>query len=254
MNGLFTETGINPEVLQSHLGDEFYNDPETKQQPTKAFENIPDEATLVRNYIQAQRKISKGEAAFAEKTKGMIKIPGADAKPEEIAAYHKTIGVPDSPDKYELEIPQDPVDKAGFETIANIVKAEAHKADIPTKSLSTVWKEVVAAIQAQNKAIEEKGQQILQAEQNEMKEQLKEKYDSFIKTGDAVLAKLQNGPALLKLLETFGLKDKMEFRKTLIEIAPLVLQGPTVNGDGSAPEGNKWFTNYDYDTNGKPKT
>ena len=45
--------------------------------------------------INAQNKISAG---------GMIKIPGKDATPEEIAQYRKEIGVPDEPKGYDLTL------------------------------------------------------------------------------------------------------------------------------------------------------
>lgn len=41
----------------------------------------------------------------ALREKGGIKVPGEDAKPEEIAAYRTAIGVPDKPEGYEVELP-----------------------------------------------------------------------------------------------------------------------------------------------------
>ena len=35
-----------------------------------------------------------------------IRVPGEDAKPEDIAKYHKALGVPDSPEGYELKMPE----------------------------------------------------------------------------------------------------------------------------------------------------
>lgn len=37
---------------------------------------------------------------------GGIKVPGADVKPEEIAAFHKAIGVPEAADKYAFDLPE----------------------------------------------------------------------------------------------------------------------------------------------------
>lgn len=46
------------------------------------------------------------EKAHSAKLEGMIKVPGADAKPEEVAAWRKAVGVPDSVDGYKVELPE----------------------------------------------------------------------------------------------------------------------------------------------------
>jgi hypothetical protein len=56
------------------------------------------------------------------KTEGMVKVPGKDAKPEEIAAYRKALGVPDTPAGYDLSTFGDKVDA----TRAPEVLAEFH--------------------------------------------------------------------------------------------------------------------------------
>ena len=52
--------------------------------------------------LGADSKISELTAA----QKGMIKVPGKDAKPEEVAAYRKAMGVPEAPDKYAVYRPE----------------------------------------------------------------------------------------------------------------------------------------------------
>ena len=53
---------------------------------------------------------------FRQKLSNAISIPGKDAKPEEIAEFHKKLGVPESPDGYELKPPDDLV-PAGQEAV-----------------------------------------------------------------------------------------------------------------------------------------
>ncbi|MDB6117908.1 MAG: hypothetical protein JWO08_1689 [Verrucomicrobiaceae bacterium] len=50
--------------------------------------------------------ITANMTAARSKTDGMVRVPGADAKPEEVAAYFKAIGVPDTPDGYRLKAPE----------------------------------------------------------------------------------------------------------------------------------------------------
>jgi hypothetical protein len=60
-----------------------------------------------------------------------VKIPGPEATPEQWAAYHKRIGVPDSPDKYEIKLAEMPKDHPGWvpESVAAF-KGAAHQAGL----------------------------------------------------------------------------------------------------------------------------
>lgn len=254
MSEVFDDAGmLIQENLPTVLGDDYYNDPETKQQPTKLFENVKDEKTFMKNYVNAQRTISKGEAAFVEKTKGMIKVPGEGAKPEEIAAYNKAIGVPESADKYELAIPKD--DTNGFAVIADEVKAAAIEAGIPKGALEKVWGKVIATLTKQAADLEAKGLAMIKADEEALKGELKEKYDEFIKAGDGVLNKLKVGAEVTKIFDAYKLKNHSAIRKMLAEIAPLVLEGQSHGSSGgiNTPSGDGWPITYKYDpTTGKP--
>ena len=45
-------------------------------------------------------------AAARAKTDGMVRVPGENATPEEIAAFHRALGVPDKPEDYKLPPPE----------------------------------------------------------------------------------------------------------------------------------------------------
>lgn len=72
-----------------------------------------------RGILNADAKIS--ELTEAQKT--MVKIPGKDAKPEEVEAFHKAIGVPDTAEAYVFPVSEDPVDLAMFPEFAKVAKA-----------------------------------------------------------------------------------------------------------------------------------
>ena len=240
-DGVFTDEFR--EQLPGLLGDNYFNDPETKQQPTKMFDNIKDIKGLVNMTATAQRELSRGDARFADKMKEMIKIPGEGATPEEIAAYNKAVGVPETMDGYELPIPEGD-DKAGYEVIANAVKAAAFESGVPASKVIGVWGKVVEAIDQQNKALEQKGLALMAAEETAQKEKYKDKYPIFIEEGDKVLTKAKNGAELGKILEIFGLKNHPAVREFLFEIAPLVNQGSTTLGGSAQEKDEKWFTDY----------
>lgn len=61
----------------------------------KGLERFTDPGKFVESYFEAQRVIREG---------GRVKVPGADATPEEIAAWNKARGVPESADKYEIKV------------------------------------------------------------------------------------------------------------------------------------------------------
>lgn len=250
MSELFTDDGIDMAVVQEHLGDDFYNDPGTKQQPTKMFENVNDQATLIKNYASAQRTISKGDADFAERTKGMVTIPGDDASEDVIKAYRKATGVPESVDGYAMDIP-DGDDKESFTGVAAAVKEAALAAGAPASVVSKIWGKVVETLQGQFKAIEDKGLALMATEVAGMKELHKEKYDSFIKGTDEALAKFKGGAEVKTLLDTFGIGNSPAIRNLLAEIAPLVNEGKTVFGESTNAKESGGFPTYEYDDNGK---
>lgn len=65
----------------------------------KTRSSLPD---LLKAGLGADSKISELSAQL----KGMVKLPGKDAKPEEIAAFRKAAGVPESAEKYAVYRPE----------------------------------------------------------------------------------------------------------------------------------------------------
>jgi len=262
-NGDFTED-FRAE-LPDRLGDAYYNDPGTRQEPTKELDNVGNIFDMAKMVVNGSRKISAHGEQLKKATEGMIKIPGENATPEEIVAYRQSLGVPETADGYELAIPEG--DKDGYEVIAREVRAAAHEAGIAPSKLSAVWGKVVTAIGAQTTAIEAKGQELLNADIKALKDAKKEKYDGFIadtnkvalhfdvKADPATGAKEDlAGTNFMKLMESMGIKDTPVVRNFLGQIAPLVLEGKTSLGGtpsaGATGDGGP-FT-YKYDEQGKP--
>jgi hypothetical protein len=52
------------------------------------------------------KALADNMAAARTKTEGMVRVPGADAKPEERAAFFKAMGVPEKPEDYGLKAPE----------------------------------------------------------------------------------------------------------------------------------------------------
>ena len=62
--------------------------------------------STAKTFGDVNKMLTDSMAAARAKTDGMIKVPGADAKAEEIAAYRKAIGVPEKPDEYGHALPE----------------------------------------------------------------------------------------------------------------------------------------------------
>jgi hypothetical protein len=60
----------------------------------KGFKTVDD---LAKSYREAEHAIRNG---------GKFNVPGDDAKPEEVAAYHKAIGVPEKAEDYTITLPE----------------------------------------------------------------------------------------------------------------------------------------------------
>jgi hypothetical protein len=61
----------------------------------KRLERIADPAGVYGMYRELDNRLNGG---------GLLKVPGADAKPEDIEAFHKALGVPEKPEDYFKEI------------------------------------------------------------------------------------------------------------------------------------------------------
>ena len=163
--------------LPERLGDTYYNDPDTKQKPTKELDNVNNVFDMAKMVVTGSRKISAHGDELKKATEGMIKIPSEGAAPEEVVAYRKAQGVPETAEGYELAIPKE--NNEGYDAIASVIKSAAHEAGIAPSKLSAIWDKVVPALVSQTADIEKKGQEILAADIQALKDVKKEKYDSI---------------------------------------------------------------------------
>lgn len=121
--------GEEPEFLKqfSAEGGDADNPSNRDWLKSKGVKSLDD---LAKSYREAEHTIRNG---------GKLTVPGEGAKPEEIAAFHKAIGVPEAVDGYEVKVPEGQsldedlmtplrevalkagVPKAGFEALAGAV-------------------------------------------------------------------------------------------------------------------------------------
>lgn len=66
-------------------------------QAEKSLESFKDVGALAKGFVETKKLVGRG-----------IEFPGADAKPEAVADFRKRAGVPETPDKYPLTLPDPP--------------------------------------------------------------------------------------------------------------------------------------------------
>lgn len=133
---------------QNKLPDEFAS---TRESLSK-FKNVND---LIKAYDSANKLVGR---------KGVI-LPEANSSPEEVAAYRKAMGVPESPDGYAKETMPDAIPE-GIQWSDEIAKSYfevAHKHNIPPSAMKALialnLKHREFELQAQNESIMETKQQ-----------------------------------------------------------------------------------------------
>lgn len=98
---------------------------------SKGFKTLDD---IAASYRAAEKAIHG---------KGAITIPGEGAKPEEIAAFNKAIGVPDNVDGYAIELPEGVKDEDLEMDLITPLREKALEAGVPAKGFSVLAKAVV---------------------------------------------------------------------------------------------------------------
>ena len=248
--------------LPERLGDAYYNDPDTKLQPTKELDNVKNIFDMAKMVVTGSRKISQHGETLKKATEGMIKIPGEGATPEEIVAYRQAQGVPETPDGYELVNDQlEPEDKP----FAEIVQNSCHKNGIPKSKAQAVFNDVKETLNQMKEADVKKGMDLLNADVQALKDVKKEKYDSFIEDtnkvarhfdvkADSQLGTKANpiGTNFMDFMEHMGVRDVPVVREFLGAIAPLLLEGSTHLGAGGQPNAPTGVFAYEYDEQGRP--
>ncbi len=166
----------------------------------KDFEPYAGTLKGTKDFATLTKRLHDNQAAARAKTEGVVKLPGEPPKegatPEEVAAYqtrvaeyHKSIGVPETPDGYGIKAPESlPPGIAFNEEQAKDFAATAHKLGLPPNAVQELvnWK-----IQAEAKQ-QEQSQAALVEFKNKEIETLKQAF------GDKVNDRIADAAALLE--------------------------------------------------------
>ena len=208
--GVLPEDMRSDQTLQSFKGD-------------KAEDVLP---VLAKSYVESRKMI--GKKAYD--------LPQDDWKPEQYAAWNKTIGVPDSPDKYEL--PADELmTKAGMpkEAIVSANKKFHELGLTPrqVKGLVNDWYLKDAA--TGNEALATQKQQASEASANAIRQEYGDKFEAKKGLVKSVLA--LGGEGFAEEIEAAGFGNNPKMFKALVAMGEKMMEDSSRGGGGGMPLG-----------------
>lgn len=88
--------------------------------------------------IDVLRASLSADSKISELTRDRVKIPGENADPKEVEQFRKALGIPESPDKYAFEVPEDVELTPMDEEFKGDFLSEAHKYNLNQKQIDFV--------------------------------------------------------------------------------------------------------------------
>jgi len=164
----------------------------------KSLEKFKDVPSLAKSYLEAQKAVSK-----AMNEKG-VKVPGENATPEEIAEYRKTLGIPETPDGYELESPALPEGMVFDQDKAKAFAELAHAKGISKEAFQELVKHFNASQIAEFEASQKAVQENIKAATIEMKKEWGKDFEKNLAKAEAAIITVF-GEDFNKMLQETGL-------------------------------------------------
>lgn len=122
----------------------------------EAFTGFKTLGDVAKNFIELKGKASEADGLKA-RLEGAIFKPGKDAKPEEISAYQKAMGVPEKPEEYEFPKGEGTVHDEQMVTWARDVFHKAGLTKDQGAVLSQAWDGFIQGISQADKEATKKG-------------------------------------------------------------------------------------------------
>lgn len=161
----------------------------------------PDTAAYVQNkgwqspadILSSYRNLEK----FAGGSKNLVELPGDNADEAALNNFYSRLGRPDSPDKYELKMPD-----GGDNDLAEWFKQTAHKNGLSAKQAQALFGEWNAMADSRMQQIEQATAQQAETEIADLKREWGKTYDAQIDAGRRAAAALGYNAEKLSALES----------------------------------------------------
>lgn len=196
---------------------------ETLPEPLRAEKSLAtfkDVGALAQSYVETKKLVGS-------KTEGMVKVPGADAKPDEVAAFHRALGVPESPDKYAIQRPEIALQGGWSEQAVKDFLAVAHKAGMTQAHVQAAisfygqW-EAQKLAEAQRQA---------QATMATLRQEMGPNYDANLGRANRAVQQF-GGQELIDYLAQSGLGRHPAMVKTFVNIANAMVESGAMETAG----------------------
>lgn len=208
-----------PENWKDAISEEYRNEP--------ALNVVPDIPTLVKNYIHAQKSIGKQG----------VPLPDKHSTDDDKRAFFQKLGLPESPDKYELSTPKEPSFEDGF---LSQFKEAAYKANILPDQANKLleWYNSANSQSIEQAIVQEKTRQ--QEELKALRQEWGSDYDTKTKLARAVLRTAGADESVFKWLEETGLDNSAMMIKLMSQIGDLMKEDGVIElGDNVGPSGKE---------------
>lgn len=195
--------------------------------PEKFWRNdTPDVESLAKSYQGLEQLMGKKAQA--------ILPPNEKSTPEEIASFRKALGVPESPEGYEIAKPQDlPEGVTWDDNVAKSVAEVAHKHNIPAAAMQELVKLDLQRAAQQNEAAAQMIHQQLDAGRQELQRVYGENLQSKIDLAKRAAATVGVDPSSQGFLDPNVVKGFIALAEKLSD-DKLVEGGATTASSGQA--------------------
>lgn len=113
--------------------------------------------------------ITDNMTAARAKTDGMVRVPSSDATPEDLAAFHRALGVPEQPDGYEVKAPESMPDGVAWDAaMAGEFAGVAHKIGLTPAQVAALQEFQIGYVGRQAGALREATAAAIEAEKAEL--------------------------------------------------------------------------------------
>lgn len=164
-------------------------DKKTYDKELRRLQRITDPAGVYGNYRELDNRLNGG---------GLIKIPGKDAKPEEIAEYHKSLGVPEKPEGYleQIELQNGAVIGEADKPMVDAVLSAIHQAGAPPAVASAMLNWYYAEQEKQAAELDEFDDAFKRESQAALKEEWGPAYQRHMNAIEPLFATAEGGTDL----------------------------------------------------------
>ncbi|MBE3119785.1 MAG: hypothetical protein IMZ61_15485 [Planctomycetes bacterium] len=224
--------GGNPDPNPSGDQPSEWLPPELKTE--KTLEKFKDVSGLAKSYIELEK-----DASRLRNAKGVI-VPGEKATPDEIAAFHKALGRPDTPDGYGLEKPELPegmtYDEDRTKAFAEVFHKHGANKEL-VKAVHGVWNDMAKAdFENQTKAVKD----FTEKTTAEMKKEWGKDFDTNLAAADAAIDRVF-GPDFKAMLKQTGLANHPAVIKGMFKASQAIGEHALARG-GEGPRGQGTYT------------